>query len=236
VSEYYPIIAVFNKKINIGKHSTIQKKEHTLDYKATHYTAKDELSPLESPKETLKFILANLPKDNDWSRQFESLDYLRRIFKNHEDFYPTLTQNLPAIIPELLKLVESLRSSVAKNAMITLSEMCEAMKKAMDGYLEPIFVKLFRKTQDSNNFIVEEVRRCMGSLCSYCNNGKICGIVVLNSNVKAIPIKLNVGFCIDRILARKDYDCQILKENTKVVSVMSNMVLDGSSEVRSLAR
>jgi hypothetical protein len=68
--------------------------------------------------------MTNLPKDNDWNKQFESLDYLRRIIKNHEDFYPILNQNMQGIMPEVLKLIESLRSSVAKNAMITLSEMC----------------------------------------------------------------------------------------------------------------
>jgi hypothetical protein len=31
---------------------------------------------------------------------------------------------MQAIMPEVLKLVESLRSSVAKNAMMTLAEMC----------------------------------------------------------------------------------------------------------------
>lgn len=60
---------------------------------------------------------------------------LRRIIKNHQDFYPTVVQNLPAIMPEVLKLVESLRSSVSKNAMIALAEMCEALKKNMDPYL-----------------------------------------------------------------------------------------------------
>lgn len=69
----------------------------------------------------LKEILTNLPKDNDWAKQFDSLDGLRRLFRNHDEFYPTIHQNLQAIMPDVLKLVESLRSSLAKNAMITLA-------------------------------------------------------------------------------------------------------------------
>ena len=68
--------------------------------------------------------MTNLPKENDWNKQFDSLDSLRRLIKNHQDFYPVISQSLGGIMPEVLKLVESLRSSVAKNAMITLSEMC----------------------------------------------------------------------------------------------------------------
>lgn len=81
----------------------------------------------------------------------------------------------------------------------------------MDPYLEPIFVKLFKKVQDANTFIVEEVRKCMTSLCTYCSTAKICPIIITNSNAKAMPIKLNVGLCIDKILEKKEYDCQILK-------------------------
>lgn len=79
--------------------------------------------------------MTNLPKDNDWNKQFQGLDGLRRLIKNHHDFYPNISQNLAGIMPEILKLIESLRSSVAKNAMITLSQMCEAMKKSMDAYV-----------------------------------------------------------------------------------------------------
>ena len=33
--------------------------------------------------------------------------------------------------------------------------MCEALKKSMDAFLEPLFLKLFKKAQDANTFIVE---------------------------------------------------------------------------------
>ncbi len=109
---------------------------------------------MNNPKDMLREILTNIPKDSDWSKQFDSLDGLRRLIKNHEDFYGQIHQNLTLIMPEVLKLVESLRSSVAKNAMITLAEMCEALKKAMDPFLEGIFIKLFKKAQDTNAFII----------------------------------------------------------------------------------
>lgn len=79
------------------------------------------MAPCSNPKETLKECLSNLSKDNEWAKQFDGLDGIRRILKNHEDFYPQVHQHLQTIMPELLKLVESLRSSLAKNAMITLA-------------------------------------------------------------------------------------------------------------------
>lgn len=148
----------------------------------------------------LKDITTNLPKDSDWSKQFDSLDGLRRLIKNHEEIYPLIQQNLSIIMPEVLKLVESLRSSLAKNGMITLAEMCETFKKHMDPFLEPIFIKLFKKAQDTNTFIIEEVNKCIKSLCNYCTSAKVFPIVINNSQSKSIPIKLKVAFCMDKLL------------------------------------
>jgi hypothetical protein len=77
----------------------MQRKEHQVDYKATQYVSKEELAPFSNPKEMLKEIMANLPKDADWSKQFDSLDGLRRLIKNHEEIYPAIRENLPAILP-----------------------------------------------------------------------------------------------------------------------------------------
>ncbi len=72
----------------------------------------------------IKDMIKGLPNDNDWSKQFDSLNLVRRFIKNHVEEYGMLYENLPSIMPEVLKLVESLRSSLSKNAMITLAEMC----------------------------------------------------------------------------------------------------------------
>jgi hypothetical protein len=61
--------------------------------------AKEELAPVANPKELLKEILTNLPKDAEWSKQFDSLDGLRRLIKHHEDFFSIIQQNLAGIMP-----------------------------------------------------------------------------------------------------------------------------------------
>jgi hypothetical protein len=70
----------------------------------------------------------------------------------------------------------------------------------MDPFLEPIFVKLFKKAQDANSFIVDEVRKCMTSLCYYCSAPKITSILLSNCQAKAIPVKLKIALCIDKLL------------------------------------
>ena len=56
---------------------------------------------------------------------------------------------------EAAKLIESLRSSLSKNAVIALGECAETMGKILDPELESIFSRLMRKTLDTNSFISE---------------------------------------------------------------------------------
>jgi hypothetical protein len=136
----------------------------------------------------------------------------------------------------VLKLVESLRSSLAKNGMITLAEMCEAFKKSMDPFLEPIFIKLIKKAQDTNSFIIEEVNKCIKSLCSYCTNSKIVNIIINNSQSKSIPIKLKIAYCIDKIFEKDNYNLSLIRENQRILGVMGNYITDNCQEVRGLTR
>lgn len=120
--------------------------------------------------------------------------------------------------------------------MITLAEMCEALKKSMDPFLESIFVKLFKKAQDTNTFIVEEVNKCIKSLCHYCSAPKISSIIISNSQTKAIPIKLKIAFVVNQLLEKDDFSLALLKENPKIVGVMGCYITDSSQEVRALTR
>lgn len=54
-----------------------------------------------------------------------------------------------------MKHVESLRSSLSKNAVITINELSNVLKRNLDAELDTIFNKLVRKTLDTNSFISE---------------------------------------------------------------------------------
>lgn len=56
----------------------------------------------------------------------------------------------------IVKMVESLRSSVSKLSMITLNEMFETVPKSLIEYdFEQIFQVLMKKSVDTNIFIFE---------------------------------------------------------------------------------
>ncbi len=119
---------------------------------------------------------------------------------------------------------------------MALSEMCEALEKAMDPFLEPIFVKLFKKAQDANSFIVEQVKKCISYLCCYCSTAKIASIITTNCQTKAIPVRIKVAICNDKLLEKKDYSLDTLRENPKLLAIMNNLIADSSVQVRNIVK
>jgi len=73
-----------------------------------------------------------------------------------------------AIVPDLMKLSESLRSTLSKNAVSAVNELSGKVKRQLDGEFELIFGKLVRRTLDTNSFISEEVRRALLTVCCNC--------------------------------------------------------------------
>jgi hypothetical protein len=65
---------------------------------------------------------------------------------------------------KLLKLADSLRSAVARMALITLTDMFSTLKRVMEPCLDQVLKTLLKKSADSSNFIGEEADRCLQAL------------------------------------------------------------------------
>ena len=55
----------------------------------------------------------------------------RRIIAHHSDLLNNSV--IKSIVPEIMRLVENLRSSLSKNAVVTLNELALKMKRGLDS-------------------------------------------------------------------------------------------------------
>ena len=75
---------------------------------------------------------------------------------------------------QLVKLAESLRSSLSKIALMTLTEMISDLKRCMEPYLENLVKMLLKKASlDTSSYIIEEADRGLANLCTYCQDSKV---------------------------------------------------------------
>ena len=102
-------------------------------------------------------------KTDDWQKQFEASNTLRRFLQFHVSFLCNSMQfNLHTVTQDVLRMAESLRSNLSKNGLITLTEMAQVLKKQLDSEAEMIIAKLIKKGSDANSFYQ---RRGEESLC-----------------------------------------------------------------------
>ena len=88
-----------------------------------------------NPEQQVKSLLNELRYD-DWQRQFEAMNTLRRLIKFDSNVLRK-DKNIHLFFAEVVKLIESLRSGLSKNALITFSEASNTFKKDLDPELEP---------------------------------------------------------------------------------------------------
>lgn len=104
-----------------------------LEHKGSEYLDRSELKNLQDPERELKILPSGF-KDPDWHNQFDAINTMRRIIENHEEVVAGAgSSSIHMLILELLRMVESLRSSVSKNAMIALGEMIVKLRRSLDS-------------------------------------------------------------------------------------------------------
>ena len=131
-----------------------------------------------------------------------------------------------------MKNIDSLRSSLAKNAMIAMMEMLFSMKKMLDPEVENLLTRLIKKSMDTNNFISEEVRKCTASLCLNCSDSKILPTLLSFKDTKSAPCKVSMAYCFEAMIDKNGAKILQIKDFDKFLTCLANLVCDGSLEVR----
>ena len=155
----------------------LEKQSFSLDNNFTqtdglkHYESRDELEPLTdgNPLKKFKAAIDRLTTSKDWNLQFDACNIVRRVCKFHQDLVLQNGATLVSLIKQLSKLADSLRSSVARIALITISDMFAYLKRCMEAFLDPLIKVLLKRGADTSNaFISDEASRALQSMTENC--------------------------------------------------------------------
>jgi hypothetical protein len=96
------------------------------------YLSHDDLTPSAAPHKDIEKVVLALPIQ-DWPDVFDTLNLVRRLARFHGDRL-VASNNLHAIVVATAKLVDNLRSALAKNAMLALGDLFEFLSpQSMDA-------------------------------------------------------------------------------------------------------
>ena len=105
----------------------------------------------------------------------------------------------------MLKLIDSLRSNVSKNALITLTETSNALKKTLDSEADPIILRLMKKSSDTSQFISEEVKKATQAIAQNCSETKMIPLLYGLNNQKATPAKINICLALEALIQKHQH-------------------------------
>jgi hypothetical protein len=77
------------------------------------------------------------------------------------------------VTTSVIKIADSLRSSLVKIALMTINDMIIFLKRCMDPEVDSLIKILIKKGCDTNVFIGEEAERALVNICTYCQDSKV---------------------------------------------------------------
>ncbi|KAF0698838.1 Aste57867_10562 [Aphanomyces stellatus] len=172
---------------------------------------------------------------SDWEKNFEGLTDLRRVAVHAPD---VVAAQLAVVVKEVTKQINNLRSSVAKNAMLTIDTLCVTLTRKMDVEMDEAMPLLLKRAADTNAFLSEAAVQTLDAAVQNCSAGKLFLVLLPHATNKTTLVRKQVAIMLGKILvveaqANRLESC---REYDRVLSVLCTLVGDSNNEVRDAAK
>jgi len=170
----------------------------------TQYLAREDLHPLAPAQEGEDFlsdVLRRLSSSDDWSLQFGAIDDARRLAR----FAPRVlvsSGQTRKLVGSIASLVESLRSSLAKNALRCMGELFAALGKKMDQCLDAFLPVVLKRAADTNVFISEEAGATLREICWHAGDAKALAPALAAATNRQPKIRIQAVSCLAMLAQR----------------------------------
>ena len=195
------------------------------------YLAVEELKKVSNPEEALQKCIVAGSLEN-WNDQFEALNMLRRLLKHHPEVF--LSQvTLHNICIDLIKWADSLRSSLSKNGLIVIGEMCENLGRTLDSEIHELLKVLIKKSIDTNIFISEQAEVAIESMCRYSSENKLISSLLSVAQTNKNPLsRAKIAGCYAVIFRRMKFAIGKARDIDKILVILSEYLADATFDVR----
>ena len=153
------------------------------------YLASADLQPLPRPERSLAGALRTLalpPKEVEWYELFEALDVVRAVAVHHPAALRGGSgggssggggggsgEGLHEVTLAVLRQVDNLRSAIAKNALMTVGDMCAGVRGGMDPELGGVVPALLKRAADTNGFLTESAEAALAALTAHATPSRL---------------------------------------------------------------
>eukprot|EP01039_Chlorochromonas_danica_P001542 gene1542-1680_t len=201
---------------------------------AFEYTASADLQPLPHPSADLTAAMKGL-ETQEWPDIFHTLNIIRRAVLHHS---PIVLQSgcLHRLIQLVVKLVGNLRSSVAKNALMTVSDCFQGLKKAMDPEAGLVVPAVLKRCADSSNFLSESAEQALFQMVQNASPGRSLQALLQGVDHKNSSVRAKATAALVILIQQYGGDLELSRDLDMLKSRLNKLLQDSSPETRSNGR
>ena len=199
------------------------------------YISTKDLQPLDSPEKQIKVVFKDLIS-TDWQKQIDAWNSLRSMAIFHKELLTNDSYILQNFIQGIIKQVESLRSTVSKNALIGIKDLFDNLKKQLDSDLDFIIPAWMKKASDTNIFLSKAAEEALISICRNSSETKVINSITSLSNSRAPSTKVKIQIWLDVLIKRLGDKLLTFKESPTVMAYLTTYIADASEKVRDKAK
>eukprot|EP01135_Chromosphaera_perkinsii_P001920 Nk52_evm69s212 gene=Nk52_evmTU69s212 len=172
------------KKSSTKRRSVIE----TVGNNALLEVSKERSEPLQKPETSLKSVLETFSTPGViWSQEVDAINTVRSLIFHHKKI---LVSGLHDVVLGLMGAVDSLRSSVSKNAIVCIGDLYEELGTSMDQEVEATGIALLKKSADmSSSFITKEIEDSLTKMMKYTSKGKVVQVLYTGAGHKSIHVR-----------------------------------------------
>jgi hypothetical protein len=141
------------------------------------------------------------------------------------------------LVGSIASLVESLRSSLAKNALRCMGELFAALGKRMDQYLDAFLPVVLKRGADTNVFISDEAEATLREVCQHASETKALAPVLAAAANRQPKIRVQAVSCLAMLAQRLRGKGPTARHSVQaIVEATGKALVDANGDVRQLAR
>jgi len=167
----------------------------------SNYTLSVDLQPFPSAPTAAEIasVLKGL-QSADWSTRFDSITSLRRLVVHHPSSLGTT--HTKALVRDLKSELNSLRSSLAKNALMALADIFGSgvMARLWEAELEQLAPSMLKRAGESSGFLREEAHRALLAMLSSCSDRFTLPLLLNAAATGTKNIKIMAVVYLDRLV------------------------------------
>lgn len=201
------------------------------------YVDTKDIRPLKNPSGEFNKAVKAL-EIQEWPELFTTLNIIRAAMLHHSNMVMQ-SGLLHSIVLLIVKQVDNLRSSLAKNAIITITDAFIGLGKNIDMEVASILPSLLKRSADSsNNFLSEVSDRALEHMIEHISvNRSLSSFVTMIENTKSVAQRAKATYFLYYLtkLKAKEFN-NFPKEFDAFKNKLHKLLQDSSPETRLITR